>query len=132
MTAHVHMIIVLQPSPSAIIERIPTKRAAARIATLEPPEQAAAVEHVAARAAALAGQLAVGAHDAVADGALGLALERGGHVAPPGYEAVDQGALVPAAAEVDHPLRRHEPAAPLLLVDGDAVDGVDGGARERV
>lgn len=90
------------------------------------------MEHVAASAAALAGELAVGADDAVADGTLRLALERGGHVAAPGQQPVDEGALVAAAAEVDYPLRRHQPTVPFLLVDGDAVHRVDRDAREWV
>lgn len=114
------------------MESIPTKRATARVAAPEPSKKATAVEHVPAGAAPLAGELAVGADHAVADGALGLALERGRHVASPGQQPVDQRALVAAAAEVDHPLRRHQPAVPFLLVDGNAVHRVNRGARERV
>lgn len=114
------------------MECIPAKRAAARVAALEPPKEATAVEHVPTGAATLAGELPVGPDHAVADGALGLALERGRHVASPGQQPVDQRALVAAAAEVDNPLRCHQPAMPFLLVHSNAVHRVDHGARERV
>lgn len=116
----------------AIMERIPAKRTTARVAAFEPSKETTAVEHVSTGAAPFAGELPVGPDHAVADGALSLALERGRHVAPPRQQTVDQRALVPAAAEVDHPLRRHQPAVPFLLVDGNAVHRVDRGARERV
>lgn len=94
------------------------------------------MEAIAAGAAALARQLAVGRDDAVADGALGLALERGRDVAAPGEQAVDERTAVtataPAVAEVDDALSGDEPATPLFLVHGDAVLRVDGGAREGV
>lgn len=123
------------------MKRIATQGTTARIAALEPPKQAAPMETVAAGAAALGGQLAVGRDNAVADRALGLTLEHGGDVAAPGDQAVDEGAPAATAAgasaaagvgEVDDALGGDEPAAPFLLVDGDAVLGLDGGARERV
>lgn len=118
----------------AIIEIIPTQRTAARVAALEPPEQTAAMERVLARRALLARQLPVRAHDAVANGALRLALHGGRHVLPPGHQTVDDGiALADAAGgEVDDALGVDDPEAPLLLRDADAVDGVDFGAGERV
>lgn len=90
------------------------------------------MEHVPAGAAPFAGELPVGPDHAVADGALGLALERGRHVASPGQQAVYQRPFVTAAAEVDHSLRRHQPAVPFLLVDANTMHRVDRGARERV
>ncbi len=74
---------------SRIIEWVPTKRTAAGIAGLEPLVQTERMERILARAAALVGQLPVGADDGVADSAFGLALERAGHVAPEGDEAVN-------------------------------------------
>ena len=73
---------------STIIERIPTQRTRTGVAALEPLEQTARVEQVLARAAALAGQLLVRADDAVADGALGLALDGAVDVFAPGGQAV--------------------------------------------
>jgi len=58
------------------------------------------VEGVLAGAAALVGQLTVGADDGVADGALGLALEGADHVTPVREEAVDQGAVLSPASQV--------------------------------
>ena len=52
------------------------------------------MEGVLAGAAALAGQLPVGADDGVADGAFGLALECADHVTSVGEEAVDEGAVL--------------------------------------
>lgn len=52
------------------------------------------MEHVLAGRAALLRQLAVAADDAVADGALGLALEGARHVAPEGGQAVGYGAVL--------------------------------------
>lgn len=85
----------------------------------------------------LARQLAIGSDDAITDSALGLALERSRDVAAPSEQAVDDRAAAiatatPGVAEVDDTLSGDEPAAPLFLVDGDAVLGFDGGARERV
>ena len=118
----------------AIVEIIPTQRTTARVAALEPPEQAAAVKRVLARRALLARQLAVRAHDAVANGALGLPLHGRRHVPPPGRQTVDDGVALADAArgEVDDALGVDEPEAPLLLRDADAVDRVDLGAGERV
>ena len=76
------------------VERIPAERARAGIARLEPLEQTAGVEHVLARRAALLRQLAVAADDAVADGALGLALHGARHVAAERGQAVGDGAVL--------------------------------------
>jgi hypothetical protein len=83
------------PCPLLIeIERIPAQRASARIARLEPLEQTAGVVHVLARRAALLRQLAVAADDAVADRALGLALECAHDVAAERRDAVGDGAVL--------------------------------------
>jgi hypothetical protein len=83
------------PRPLLIeIKRIPAQRACASIARLEPLEQTAGVVHVLARRAALLRQLAVAADDAVADGALGLALERARDVAAERRHAVGDGAVL--------------------------------------
>lgn len=76
------------------IKRIPAQRASARIARLEPLEQAAGVVHVLARRAALLRQLAVAADDAVADRAFGLALEGARDVATERGDAVGDGAVL--------------------------------------
>jgi hypothetical protein len=81
-------------NPLVEIERIPAERARAGIAGLEPLEQTAGVEHVLASRAALLRQLAVAADDAVADGALGLALEGARDVAAERREAVGDGAVL--------------------------------------
>lgn len=52
------------------------------------------MEQVLARLAALVGHLLVARHDAVADRALGLPLERAGHVAAEGEEAVRDAAIL--------------------------------------
>ena len=91
------------------------------------------MKRVLARATPFRGQLAVDADDAVADGALALALERARHVLAPGDQTVDDGAQAAARGrEGDDALGGDEPAAPLLLVDGDAVDGFDGRGGERI
>ena len=90
-----HNHIPSNPHPLLIeVERIPAQRASARIARLEPLEQTAGVVHVLARWAALLRQLAVAADDAVADGALGLALERARDVAAERRHAVGDGAVL--------------------------------------
>ena len=80
--------------PLVEVERIPAQRARAGIAGLEPLEQTAGVEHVLARRAALLRQLAVAADDAVADGALGLALHGARDVAAERGQAVGDGAVL--------------------------------------
>ena len=89
---HLRSIKTLQPLVE--VERISAKRASAGIAGLEPLEQTAGVEHVLAGRAALLRQLAVAADDAVADGALGLALERARDVAAERRHAVGDGAVL--------------------------------------
>ena len=89
--------ITANPNPQPLlieVERIPAQRASASIARLEPLEQTAGVVHVLARRAALLRQLAVAADDAVADGALGLALERARDVAAERRHAVGDGAVL--------------------------------------
>ena len=76
------------------IERIPAQRTRASIARLEPLEQTAGVVHVLARRAALLRQLAVAADDAVADSALGLALESAHDVAAERRHAVGDGTVL--------------------------------------
>ena len=76
------------------VKRIPAQRTSASIARLEPLEQTAGVVHVLARRAALLRQLAVAADDAVADCALGLALERARDVAAERRDAVADGAVL--------------------------------------
>jgi len=76
------------------IERIPAQRTSASIARLEPLEQTAGVVHVLARRAALLRQLAVAADDAVADGALRLALESTHDVAAERRHAVGDGTVL--------------------------------------
>lgn len=92
------------------------------------------MERVLARRAPLARQLLVGAHNAVANGALRLPLHRGRHVLPPRHQAVDDGVALADAAggEVDDALGVDDPEAPLLLLDADAVDRLDLCAGERV
>ena len=92
------------------------------------------MKRILTRRALLARQLAVRAHDAVANGALGLALHGGRHVLPPRHQPVDDGVALADAAggEVDDALGVDDPEAPLLLRDADAVDRVDFGAGERV
>ena len=118
----------------AIVEVIPTQRAATRIAALEPPEQTAAMKRILARRALLTRQLPVRTHDTVANRTLRLPLHRSRHVPPPRHQAVDDGIALARAAggEVDDALGIDDPEAPLLFRDADAVDRVDFCAGERV
>lgn len=78
------------------------------------------MEEVLAGPAPLARQLAIAAHDAVADRALGLTFEGSSNVAPPGKQAFHD-RLAAIGREVDDALGGDQPATPFLLVDGDAV-----------
>ena len=122
------------PPCLAIIEIVPTQRATARIATLEPPEQAAAMERVLARGALLTRQLPIGTNDTVANRALRLPLHRRRDIFPPRHQTIDDGIAFADATggEIDDALSADDPKAPLLLRDTDAVDGFDFGAGERV
>lgn len=72
-----------------VVDGVPAQGAGVLVAALEPLVQAGAVEEVLAGLAALVGHALVGAYDAVADGALALALHRADHVAPERHQAVD-------------------------------------------
>ena len=118
---------------------IPAQRTAAGVAAFEPPVQATPMEHIPARAAAFARQLPVAPDDAVADRALGLAFQGCRYVPPPALQAIDQRAPLAAfahardrAGEIDHGLCGHQPREPFLFVDGDTMDGFDGGAGEGI
>lgn len=86
------------------------------------------MEQVLAGPAPLARQLLVGADDAVADGALSLALQGAHDIPAPRDEAVDQVAI----REGDDALAVAQPGLPLLLGHGDAIDALDDDGRERV
>lgn len=76
-------------------------------------------------------QLAIAAHNAIADSALGLAFEGSSHIAPPGQQAFHD-RLAAIGREVDDALSGDQPAAPFLLVDGNAANGFHRSAGERV
>lgn len=80
---------IMRATSLTIGERIPAQRTCRRIARLEPLIQAAGVEQVLARAAALVRELFIAADNGVADRALGLALQRAHNILPPCDEAVD-------------------------------------------
>lgn len=85
---HLHFRPTPPPRPllniRAIVERVPTKRASTLVTARKPLEQAAAVKEVLASPTTLIRHLLVAGHDAVADGTLGLALQRAGDVAAEG------------------------------------------------
>lgn len=114
------------------MERIPTQRTTARVTALEPPIQAPAMEHVPTGPTPLTRQLPLRTHHTVADTALRLALQRRRDVLPPRQQALNQASAAAFAREVDDALGGDEPGAPFLLVDADAVDGLDGGAGKGV
>ena len=90
-----HGLLLLSELPPSIeIEWVPAQGTSTCIARLEPLEQTAGVVHVLARRAALLRQLAVAADNAVADRALGLALERARDVAAERGDAVGDGAVL--------------------------------------
>lgn len=80
------------------------------------------------RGALLVRGLHIRADDAVADGALGLALQRALHVAAKGQQPIHQAAV----AEHDDALDGAEPRLPFLLRHHDARAGGDEGWGERV
>lgn len=77
-----------------VIDGVPAQGARVLVAALEPLVEAGAVEEVLAGLAALVGHALVGADDAVADGALALALHGAHHVAAERHEAVDDAAAL--------------------------------------
>lgn len=99
---------LLAPPPSRpqVVYRVPAKGARVLAARLEPLVQTRPVEQVAARVAALVRHLPVGRDDGVADGALGLALERADDVAAEGHEAVDDAAVLQEERRVRTPGRK--------------------------
>lgn len=115
-----------------VIERVATKRTAARVAALEPTVQAASVEHVSACPTSLIRQLPLSADNAVTNSTLGLTLECRCDILSPSQQALDQRAAVSFAAEVDDPLRCDYPTSPFPFVDSHAVNGFNGSTRERV
>ena len=73
-----------------VIEIVAAERTAARIRTLEPPEQARRVEVVLARPALFVRRLHVRPDNAVADGTFTLSLQCTLNVALEGHETFDQ------------------------------------------
>ncbi len=110
------------------MKSIPTQRTTTRITAPEPAIQTGGVEAILAGGALLVRRLHVAPDDAVADGTLGLALERALDVLLEGQQAVDEGAV----AEHDDALDGAQPGLPSLLGDGDAVAGGDERGGERV
>ena len=84
------------------------------------------MERVRAGHALLVGHLPLAADDAVADGALDLALQHALDVALQHQQALDQVVV----GELDDALRLQEPGAPLALGDGDAIGALDEGGGE--
>ncbi len=83
------------------VESCSTQRTRTGVARLEPLEQAARMEEVLARLAALRRQLLVGRNDRVANGALGLAFQCAGHVLAPGRQAIGDAAILRCCQHVD-------------------------------
>ena len=90
------------------------------------------MEHIPTSPAPLARQLPLRTHNAIANTALGLALQRCRNISPPRHQPLDQAAALAFAREVDNALCGDEPGTPFLFVNTDAVDGVDGGAGQWV
>ena len=92
------------------------------------------MKHILAGTTPLTRQLALGAHNTVANRALRLPLHSCRDVLPEGYEPVDEGVAFASATggEVDDGLRIDDPGAPFLFVDADAVRAVDTGTGEGV
>ena len=110
------------------MKSIPTQRAAVGVAALEPAEQTGGMKDVLAGRTLLIRGLHVGADDAVADGALGLALQGALDIASESDESVDEAAV----AEHDDALDGAEPGLPFRLRDADAGAGGDEGVGEGV
>ena len=118
----------------AVVEIVPAQRTTARIATLEPLEQTAAMKRVLTRRALLIRQLPVRTHDTVTNGTFRLPLHSSRHIPPPRQQAIDDRIPLPTATsgEADNALSIDDPKAPFLLRDPDAVDRLDFRAGERV
>ncbi len=110
------LVVVAAAGPSharvspEVIDGVATQRARVLVAALEPLVQTGAVEEIAAGAAAFVGHALVRRDDGVANGALGLALERADHVAAEGDEPVDDAAVLPT------------PLASSLAIGGSAIE----------
>ena len=90
------------------------------------------MKHVPTCSTPLTWQLLLRTNDAVADTTLGLSLQGGGHVLSPSHQSLDETPSIAFVGEVNDALSRDQPRAPFLLVDADAVDGIDSCTLERV